>query len=692
MQRLRLTATLLVLLLTGFQCYAQTQRLAIPAQGTFRLERRTNSHSVKAYCLDRHLVIGEPVKFQDILSGNVAARVRVGSEPPISLSEALKRDLVRIEGAGVSNRRQFSDVDGTQIRFVSNSDEVIQITIGRTLAMGESGASPVDPRLLTPVSESRSDAEFKDIQDRIWNLGIAESQLEALNFYGSGKVVRNPQTTRRAIKAFQKAAGIPQTGVLNAETKEALRLTEQKESLPFAEAGFTPSRSDTSVASIADSIRDFESFLNLPKTGKLTESLRAELNNFKQKYRAQIQQALFIDNPIMRQPDAETLKAAPDVLTFQKGLFELKNGGDSEPLSITGMLFRNSNQIEFWERVNESFVSRSMGADALTEMDSLSATIAAAGFGEDTLTVYSHLYKAGDKVRVQLGRQQLEFSESEMATFIEGKPEASKFDEAVEQFIKNRAGRARVVVFRSALSELQASDNKTILNQFGYSEQDPLALSVAMQRKYGNKAEVVLASDQERAYTNMRNVPKLKAGSQIGLYVDNKLKLSAETIEPIKPDLETAKIKVLKVGDDATNQTRIFLFANHADEDFRQTVLKMAEDGHFKNGLIALAVCGGTGCEAQFNSLLIRKSGARAVIFYNQEITAQAVQDVLLKFAEVLKREGAPDGNNYHELWRLSVDEVMKTATPNEKVELLKLRDIIIQVSAIVSQPSLNCE
>jgi hypothetical protein len=198
---------------------------------------------------------------------------------------------------------------------------------------------------------------------------------------------------------------------------------------------------------------------------------------------------------------------------------------------------------------------------------------------------------------------------------------------------------------------------------------------------------VIIASDIERGLTNLEQLPRLDAGSQVGLYVDGRLQRSSRIIKPIEKDVKKAGIKVLTVGGDPSAQTRIFLFAGHRDEAAQQLVLRLADEGHFRNGVVVLAVCGGGKCDAQFNSLLISRSGARAVIFYNQEIKAQAVQHVILKFSELMMDEGTPKGN-YQELWRRSVDAVEREATSNERNEVKKLRDIIIQVSGVRRKPS----
>src|SRR5262249_13677178 len=62
-------------------------------------------------------------------------------------------------------------------------------------------------------------------------------------------------------------------------------------------------------------------------------------------------------------------------------------------------------------------------------------------------------------------------------------------------------------------------------------------------------------------------------------------------------------------------------------------------------------------------------AGARAVLFYNQRIRSQAVEDALLKFSELLMKEGAPE-SQFPRLWLKSVDEFYKDAPVSEQEEV----------------------
>lgn len=670
---------LLVLHLAAFQVLAQLQRLAIPPQ-SFSLTTKGISHDAKAYCLDRHLIISEPADFKAVLAGNTNA-VRVGNRPPMTLRQAIAQNLIIVKGAGVRNRRNYSEIDGTQLKFISNTDEPITINFTQTVAMGEQNFSPVNPILLTSVRKSQSLEDFRTVQDEIWSKGIDESRLEALGFYGSGNVVRNTLTTRNAVRVFQRTQGLPQTGVLQTATKNALARVEKQEIEVFERLGFRVKRSDTDVSNIVDNIRAFEGFLGLSLTGKFTDLIRAELKKFADEYESFVKQALKVNDADVLPSEPSILKDNPNVITFQKDFFVTK---DYEPINLTGVMLETSKGIEFWEMQNGSLMRRSTGEKAIIEFNNYSREITAIEIDPKSLIVRSGIYKSEDKVSLQLGAKTVDLSQSDMQQLISGNLKHPEIDAVIEKMFTDKSAKPRLIILRSPFAQGRGGDagnGTSPLARFGYKQHDSLQLALAFDRRYGDKVEVFIASDTERGLTNLQRLPKVSEGSQIGLYVDGNFKYSADTIEPIRKDVETAGIKVLKVGDAPASETRIFIFAGHNDEAYQKLVLRLAEEGRFRNGVIALAVCG-TGCEAHFNSLLISKSNARAVIFYNQEINAQAVQDVLLKFAELLSKEGVPNGN-YHELWRKSVDEVEKTALPSIRDEVRKLRNILIQVSSV---------
>ncbi|MDQ3748535.1 MAG: hypothetical protein M3367_05875 [Acidobacteriota bacterium] len=679
---------LLVLHLAAFQVLAQLQRLAIPPQ-SFSLTKKGASHDAKAYCLDRHLIISEPTEFRAVLTENINA-VRVGSEA-MTLRDAIAQNLVIVKGAGVRNRRIYSDIDGTQLKFISNTDKPITITFTQPVAMGEQNFSLVDPTLLKSVRKSQSLLDFKTVQDEIWRSGIDESRLEALGFYGSGVVVRNKATTTNAVLDFKSEQGLALTGtLLDTATKDALERAEQKEISALEQLGFRAIRSDTDVLSVSDNIRVFEEIFGLPSTGKLSKVRREMLKE----YEPSLKQARYVSlsrlTPTELVAQNSTQNSTPNIITF------LKSGSD---LERTHILVGITKRIEFWTIIRGQLFGRQSGEAAIKALDQKSNTLAWLMSDKETSLVYASIYKPDGKVLMRIGRDEIVLSRSDMERFISGELSPPGIDAAIKKMFADKPARTKLLIFRSPFSQGQGGDagnGESPLKQFGYEQHDSLELYLAFDRHYGKreKVDVFLVSDIIRGIKNLEGLPKLSEGSQIALYIDDAFKESAKTINPIRKDLEAAKhaqINVLKVEDDSAPQARISIFAGHRDEGYQQLILGMAEKGRFRDGIIVLAACGGGNCEAEFNSLLISKSGARAVIFYNQEIIGQAVQDVLLKFAELLSCECAPDGN-YQELWKKSVDEVGEEAKKKESIiyqnEVKKLRNILIQVSSVGSKSS----
>ncbi|HEX8175554.1 MAG TPA: peptidoglycan-binding domain-containing protein [Pyrinomonadaceae bacterium] len=680
MKRLFLSLFILLALhLSAFEVLAQQrQRLAIPPQ-SFSLPKNGSSYDAKAYCLDRHLVISDPTDFTEVLAGD-ARVVTVGNRPPMTLKQAIDQGLITVKGAGVRNSRSYSNIDGTQLKFTSETDEPVTINFRQTLAMGEQGSSPVNPLLLAPVRATQTDEAFRKIQDAVWFSGIDESRLEAMGFYGSGTIVRTPVATRNAVRAFQRKLNLPQqNGMLDEPTRAALERVELQEIAAFERQGLIVDRTDTEVPSVVDNIRAFERFLGLPESGKLTDELRAKLDKFAIDYGALVRQAMRVDALRALPAEQSIMRDNPDLITFQRASLIISG----QRFSLTALLFKRGNEVEYWLMQNGGLYSREVGNEAIVGFDRISARFAAVDLGTGRFGVRSGIYKPGGRVSLQLGSKRISLTEAEMEKFISGELKNPEIDAAIEKMAGSSTSKPTLIVYRSPFEQgrgVGGAGGGSPLAQFGYRQHDPLKLYLALKRK--DRFNVLLASDLDRAVSNLVRQPKLSAGSQIGLYVDDQFKYSTDIIEPIRRDLERAEIKVLKAGDDPSSQTRIFLFAGHRDEAYQQLVLRLADEGRFRGGIVALAVCGSGNCDAQFNSLLIGRSGARAVIFYNQEIKAQAVQDVILKFTELLMNEGAPNGN-YHELWQRSVSEVERTATPNQRNEIRKLRDIIIQLSAV---------
>jgi len=260
---------------------------------------------------------------------------------------------------------------------------------------------------------------------------------------------------------------------------------------------------------------------------------------------------------------------------------------------------------------------------------------------------------------------------------------------AIDRYLSNLSPgteKPAVIISRSSFFQGRGGDagnGESPLAGFDYEQTDPIMLYKAFNKRYGDKVDLSLANDLKLGIANLKEMPKFEKGSQMAVFVDKRRIGSYGEITHVRNALKGAEIRLVKAGNAKTGESPIILFAGQRNENFQALVKQLAAERRFENSLVAFAVCG-EGCEVSFNSGIIRESGARAILFYDQRIHPDAVESVLLKFSELLIKEGVPD-SKFQQLWRKSVEEVLKNCTPprcnREDVE--KLRDAILQLSAL---------
>jgi hypothetical protein len=117
------------------------------------------------------------------------------------------------------------------------------------------------------------------------------------------------------------------------------------------------------------------------------------------------------------------------------------------------------------------------------------------------------------------------------------------------------------------------------------------------------------------------------------------------------------------------------------DANMRATVMDLARQGSFKDGILALAKCGRPD-DTEFNSSLIRAANARAVIFYDEQIQPQAVKQVLVALIDRLRNDGVRHGD-WMSLFRMSVDDAASNSRGVLRDQILKLKHAHIQTSRV---------
>jgi hypothetical protein len=648
------------------------QRLGLLSD-RFTLQGKGQMHEVEAFCLDRHLIQrNKPVPYGKVLAGETGARVRVGNEPPISLQEAIDRGIISVNGRGVPNSERFAS--RLSMTFVSNDPRPVTIELAGPVAFGQK-PSWINPDAITPLRQPRTAYASKFRQDMIWRADTYPRRLQVLGYYKGNSHEVNLPELRAGTRDFQNAHGLPATGTFDPRTRLALDKAEETLRADFARIGVSaPPRTDTTVEDVTDLIRTYEGYLGLKEeaqTGRMSEALRARM---------------VADEPIFRQviavatrgsaPMADLANPAivPDVLTFQ-----IYSHG-------ANVIVKGSTGPELWSYFDGKLIGRFTGQQAIQAFDNFSLSGARVNSSEGMYVLQTGVYGPGEKVRVAFGPgPTLELTPGELTQFMDGTASIPAFEERVARLTTGSAKRPRILISRSALNQGRngaGGGGPPLLDGLGFKEIDPLRLQLAWKRRYDDTIDIVFANDINLGLENFEHWPTINSRSQIRVFTDRTHFRDYGTIATLKADLRDAGIEVVQARDATAGQPGVIIITAQKNAQSRAYLEQLANEGQFKDSILALASCG-TGCdELAFNSMLIRKSGARAVLFYDQNIHPEAVKQTMLKFCELLLQRGVPNGN-FQQLLHQSVDELLKDPSTRFPEEVRKLRNAYIQVSGL---------
>jgi hypothetical protein len=663
-----LSAWILILALSA-ATFAQHQRLAIP-QGNFRIGPG-GAKSTEAFCLDHNLFAPvSPIPYPEVISPGSRAEVRIGEGSPISLQEAIRAKKVRVAGASGNYAAGFSS--GISVTFENLTSETISISLRDPVAIGERPGIVDSSRqielLRTPVIKNS-----ETTQGDLWTIGAHFSQLRLLGHLDDEGFTE--AKGKAAILRFQKSESIGQTGNFDEPTLAALEKRVQAYIRDLAVLGFHVR--DERVPNLGTAIRDYQSYLHISTTGRMTPSLRASIH----RDLGRINEIAKVRQSKLSSTGYLSTSGNPDLVAFQKNdenVYALYR----DPVSKT---------LEMWAHSPGGPPARVSGEKAIAAWDELSARIVGLAGGDGRL--FAHLsssYKPTGSLLLTIGADEMELQSIEVSRFLTGQGSIAALDKYVNS-LSSHGKKPQIVLFRDGLFQGRGGDapgNTHVLEGTDYARFDPLQFVIACNRRFQDKAEFYLANDVALAEANLAGLPRLGRSGQLRVVIDEKIS-DMDSITNIKPELARAGIRVVQARNLKPGQPGVVMIAGHNNEDFRVLVTKMAQEKRFVGSVIALASCG-QGGEAAFNTEIIRASGARAVLFYNQKVHPDAVQQVLLTFAERIAQDGVTD-SDFQRLWRESVREAAAHETqPELKLEIQKLAEALVQLSRTIMPRSSN--
>jgi hypothetical protein len=653
MRRVRAALLIAVVFLLSVSAFGQFQRVALPAQ-TIRIEPG-KSAELTGFCLD----LGVPApksftKYDHVLEGGGPVTVRVGNGPEQSLAEALGK-TVRFEvvdrGIGVQN----APVLNVKITPLDPSQSVT-IHVKDTAALGPSAGYVTTTQL----------AAVKDGQYGIWKAAEYESLLVRLGYHEANAkptLASLAQATRRV----QQRRNLAGTGNLSDEaTQAALRSERDAIVKRFAAVGvkrsaFTKLIDSRGFPDIGPLIRRYQEAVGLPRTENFNPTVERELA----KDEAIV--AALRRSPRGGMPSGVSLLAS--------------SGTGKTEIHLLG----RTGRLEAWH-LDAHDVFRVEGLPALASMET--NALAAFADHEDALVVHALPYLKGDAGEILVEGDATDGDVGELLAGTKGVPELDEYFAAAKK--RQDLQRLRLVVHRPTISQLGVGA-EALKPYFGEREvvvPDALKVAAALARRYGANADVMLANDPGKAAENLLHLPVVEGGSQIRVYVDKQRLPDFNTIAHIREKLGDAHIEVVKVGKSEPGAPRIVLFTGHNSADARALISELGTGGHFKDSIVALAICG-EGGEVPFNTQLIKDSGARAVLFYDQRISQTAVEKTLLELCNIMSKEGTT-GGNVQQLLRRAIAAVLKDTTlkETERAEIRRLRGAVLQLSNVLTVAS----
>jgi hypothetical protein len=654
-----LNVVLMSLLFTA-QVLAQHQRLALAPQ-ELNLDAG-GSGQAEGFCLDRQLLAPTTAtSYQSILTDPQKAKVWIGNAASISLKQAIQDGKLRIEASHLS------------IKFINATGQPVRIKLEEPTAFGEQQGTIPNLDMLAPLSKYKPGVDKKATQDSIWKANLGRSRLQSLGYLSQGNY--RESAIQEALKSFQSRHGITPTGKLDASTESALEDAEFALLDQFSHIGFQETPDDTKVECVSDAIREYQRYQGMSETGAITKEVLDQV----------AQDAAVINRlkPILDQ-DLSAAEYMGRQIPGSKiiGL----DIGSIKGEKIARVLVRSGKGPELWIISKKWVPVRASGERAVRFLSLSALEEAEEKSNKDIVILTSLAYHADGDVALGIGSASERAKVADIGRFINNTETLRALDRHLEDLKKDGGDKPRIVVKRNPLD--QAGAARTLLGKDGFKTVDPEKLYHALQRTYGDRCDIVLANELDRAIENTQALPRVEKGSDIRILRDSKDFKDFGAVSDIEKELKDANIQVVKVGDPVPGKPQVVMVVGHKNENFRNKILNLAKQGEFKGSMLALASCGEPN-ETAFNSELLRISGAKGIVFFDQKINDTAVQSVLKQFAINLKQDGIADGN-FQRAIRSCVTEVLKSCPDALKEEVKKLSDLLIQVSAVLPRDELR--
>lgn len=285
------------------------------------------------------------------------------------------------------------------------------------------------------------------------------------------------------------------------------------------------------------------------------------------------------------------------------------------------------------------------------------------------------------KIHLQIGGFETKISQGEMDRFLSGKKPVPTLDKFFNE-LKNGNVKTDIIVYRDVFAQsIGRSDlNGRFLNSRHHV--DPLKLTVALKKRYSNKANFYLDDEMDMGKANLASLPIVKRANNLAVYINGFAVTDFDVIKNIEVNLRKVGIQIVP-DNDWVPKSNILVITGHKDVAFKNYIETLGQKGTLQDKVVALFSCYQSGDES-LNSRMIRdKFKAKAVLFFSETINPIAVEEVLKRLEAVLNNV-QQQPRKLNDILEQCVNEALKaTSHPKLKGEIEKMRNGVLQLSYI---------
>ncbi|MEP7220323.1 MAG: peptidoglycan-binding protein [Bacteroidota bacterium] len=466
---------------------AAPQRIGLPPAQIEFSENQTRS--LTGYCFDQYLIAPRRVtNFQHVLSGNRDAEVHTASGKTMTLSDAIAKGAVAIKAVQL------------QVMFQNRLNEPMSITLKHPAVLWDRDGGEVNQQALNVLESDNHNSEWR--QQAIWRITTAERQLKLLGYYDGSVWNIDRDRFHAAAAAFQRENGIEENGELDNGTIVRLVSNEGELRDRLGKLGFRDREGNSLFEDPAAQIRAYQRYAGTKPNGRWNKDLSSRLA---------------VDERIVPQlnalrsdgrPMADALKDSPsrsDILTYLNA-----RGGMMA-------LVETPQGIELWGRRGGSYQFQGRGTDAVKRMDEAAYALSVRATKDNRVVIYPRL---GDDhtMIVAIGDRNISVDAGRLAAFLNGGKIPDELANAMAPLLPKGSvltgggSAATVIVYRGPLVQGKQVDGKSLLQRSGVNQVDGARLAQALDRTYGDRADLYLSDDLRIGATRLRGATDQGAG------------------------------------------------------------------------------------------------------------------------------------------------------------------------------------